>query len=1390
MKKPFTFNLSQYRITLRTADGDQDVDKRSIDFLSRELPKAPGKTLNDLYHWLNDDAMAAAQQKAGIANPQTFARHYVLEQLAGNRLTVQREGMPVIAGDSAAEEAEPGPEQSAVAKRQQQSTPPPTPIPPPSTTSSTEAVSQHEPASTPPGGQLDRVGDPVIPLTGEEWLQVTDLEIPGPLPLSWTRHYRSSHREREVGLGAGWFTPFHTRVRAEADQMVWTDPEGRRVRFAKPQPGGRSYQTAEGLCLVEREGTLTIFGRDSRHWVFQPAPQGWRLNHCSEPGGQALHCHYDDRNRLVAITNDQERGIRCEYGADGRIAQLLRIAPNTARPRMVARYHFDGQGDLVRSEDASGQAESLQYRSHLLVRRTLRSGFSYHFDWDAQGRCTRHYGDDGHYDYRFDYQPGVTRATDATGNVTVYQFDTRGLCTAYLDCHGYETRRRYDAIGRLIEAQTPSDATTRWTYDDRGRLSRIRYADGSEERFAYNDLNHPLQHLDRAGQLWRRTYDPLGRLRSLTDPEGDTWTYHYNAHGLLTSTTGPDGSQYRYAYNAAGDRIAERQPGGALTEWLYDADGQLIAQLDAEGQLTRYQYNAAGQVITVATALHVDHLKTAWAELAHQPGTRLEHFAYDSAGRLTYYTDATGRTTQYRYGGLSQPVERIDPAGRRLQFEYDHERRLTALIDAQGQRATWEYDGNGKVIEHQDFTGRTQRFSYDADGHLIARHEPHHRHKLERDKAGRLVQRTSIDTRTGDSRIVRFRYDGLGRLIEAVSPGHTLRFRYNSQNQLLEEWQNGRAVHHRYDACGRRIRSSDDQQQVDYRYDPLGHLDSILLNGKGIVQFQRDALGRELSRHYANGHQCESRYDGRGQLAQCLWRSPAETEWQEDYRYDPSGRLLGIHSPQEQRLFDYDPAGRLKSVDGSWQERIQQTADGTLTEMQVIRAGQPLPLSSLLSKGFGAQSLAISVDDTPASIEPGTPTERYDNSGLLERLTTTDTTLRLRYQPDGQLAQAENGRDTVRYDYDALGRRWRKQSSQGTVEFVWCGDVLWQEIHHDQQTHYLFEPDSFRPLLKIEGDRHYYYHNDHLGTPQRVTDDQGQVAWSAELLAYGGIAQETHSGTDNPLRFPGQYHDRETGLYYNRFRYYSPLLGRYVQPDPLGLKGGLNVYQYTLNPLQHTDPLGLCNETAQAVTADTGAAIATGKDVTQMLPDTGAHQDLQPGITANNPSNPTIDFSGNAHDGAKLNNELVPDTGGPKVDMHHIQGEVNPNKWIPKLKIKMPSGTGGHYRNPNIRVTNEITPRNSLGVYEAQIEVFDSVNDAWVPKLNPKGKLGKSSMFPDQWDEPKIIQQIQEAYIDAGTPTSGKWTGEASSGLKIQGYVDESSKPFDIRTAWPVYEDN
>ncbi|WP_179948909.1 RHS repeat-associated core domain-containing protein, partial [Burkholderia sp. FL-7-2-10-S1-D7] len=162
-------------------------------------------------------------------------------------------------------------------------------------------------------------------------------------------------------------------------------------------------------------------------------------------------------------------------------------------------------------------------------------------------------------------------------------------------------------------------------------------------------------------------------------------------------------------------------------------------------------------------------------------------------------------------------------------------------------------------------------------------------------------------------------------------------------------------------------------------------------------------------------------------------------------------------------------------------------------------------------------------------------------------------------------------------------------------------------------THYVYEPGSFVPVAQAVRDDaielldqpeygDYYrqdddplwlppspvptinslawYQCDHLGTPQELTDEQSEIAWSAEYRAWG-VAQEAirkasgKAPIANPIRFQGQYHDHETGLHYNRYRYYDPSSGRFISKDLIGLAGGLNSYQYANNPIQWIDPLGL-----------------------------------------------------------------------------------------------------------------------------------------------------------------------------------------------------------------------
>lgn len=100
-------------------------------------------------------------------------------------------------------------------------------------------------------------------------------------------------------------------------------------------------------------------------------------------------------------------------------------------------------------------------------------------------------------------------------------------------------------------------------------------------------------------------------------------------------------------------------------------------------------------------------------------------------------------------------------------------------------------------------------------------------------------------------------------------------------------------------------------------------------------------------------------------------------------------------------------------------------------------------------------------------------------------------------------------------------------------------------------------------------------HTDHIGTPFAVSNSKGEIVWDVEFLSYGETRQVYKNKITFNLRLPGQYFDEETGLHYNRHRYYDPELGRYITPDPIGVSGGINLYAYVQNPLSEIDFLGL-----------------------------------------------------------------------------------------------------------------------------------------------------------------------------------------------------------------------
>lgn len=144
---------------------------------------------------------------------------------------------------------------------------------------------------------------------------------------------------------------------------------------------------------------------------------------------------------------------------------------------------------------------------------------------------------------------------------------------------------------------------------------------------------------------------------------------------------------------------------------------------------------------------------------------------------------------------------------------------------------------------------------------------------------------------------------------------------------------------------------------------------------------------------------------------------------------------------------------------------------------------------------------------------------------------------------------------------------------------------------------------SIGPTANIANAATFYFHNDHLGTPQALSNENQQVVWQGDYQPFGQVT-ETVNNIEQNLRFPGQYQDQETGLHYNYFRDYNPQTGRYLQSDPIGLEGGLNTYVYVQNnPVSYIDPTGevlIAGAAVGGVVGSVGAftgALATGSSL-------------------------------------------------------------------------------------------------------------------------------------------------------------------------------------------------
>ncbi|VVN47526.1 hypothetical protein PS662_06018 [Pseudomonas fluorescens] len=1027
-------------------------------------------------------------------------------------------------------------------------------------------------ATNPNGDSADSAANtatnkcPVSMVTGEELLTLTDGSLDGILPFDFTRLYRTSAAEIDGGLGYGWSHSLAHRLEIDGDQVIWIDHENRRTAFPLPtveRPAIHNSLSRAAIFLGDEPEELILAqaGDDMRFYHFING----RLTAISDAYDNRLRITHDRQDRLQRLDNGAGRALRLRYDRRHLVAvdYQVFIPADTLEQAWVTEqtlvsYRYDERARLIEASNAAGESERYDYDDqHVILQRQLAGGASFFWAWERFGkaaRCVRHWASFAQMEARYvwDDQGSVT-VHNLDGSQEVYQHDDRARLVRKVGLDGGEHLKAYDDKGRLIAEQDPLGTVTEYHYDEVGRL--VALIPPQDEPTSYEYRNGFLHARYRGKAVWKYQRNAQGDVTDATDPDGHVTHSFYDAQGRLLSIRYPDHSRHAFVWNALGQLLEETLPDGGQRRFSYDALGRQITRQDEHGAVTRYAWDAVGRLIQ--TTLPTGATRT---------------FSYNAYGKITAERDELGHVTRYEYlDDLHLVSRRINPDGTQLKYRYDNAQLLlTEIENESGEKYQLDYTPSGLIRQESGFDGQRTAYTYDLNGHLLEKTEFGSDSSqlvtaYERDTAGRLIAKT-----LPDGSKVEYSYDSLGRLI-SVDDGHDhpLEFQYDSQDRLITEHQGWGTLRYGYDACGQLNRMRlPDGSKLDYHHEKGGALSAIDLNGARLTSHQF-TCGREQQRQQGQ-LTSQYHYDDQGRLQAHAINQQNRPLYLRHYAYAINGNLVTIaDSRHGQRSYYYDPLNRLTRVRHSRDEPPQSFAhDPAGNLLMQDRPGlATVKGNRLLRQGdrhYDYDAFGNLVRERRGT-GPTLVTEyAYDCQHRLTGVTT----------PDGRRAS---------YRYDAFGRRIAKTVDGHTTQFFWQGDHLVAESSREHYRSYVYEPGTFRPLALLDGKGPrkacpFYYQLDHLGTPQELTDYSGEIVWSAKYNAYGKVTLLTHGGgeqLEQPLRFQGQYFDPESGLHYNRHRYYDPDVGRYLTPDPVKLAGGLNQYRYALNPTGWVDPLGL-----------------------------------------------------------------------------------------------------------------------------------------------------------------------------------------------------------------------
>ncbi len=727
------------------------------------------------------------------------------------------------------------------------------------------------------------------------------------------------------------------------------------------------------------------------------------------------------------------------------------------------------------------------------------------------------------------------------GNVQS-SFDAGGNLLSFTDELGHITNYTYDASGNVTSQSAQLNASTSVTTS-----------------YTYNTFGEPLTVTDPLGNVTTNTYDANGNLLTVTTPQPNSSTpasvtqFAYDSKGELTQITDALNNVTTLTYTPAGliSTITDAQ--NNVTTYQYDAHGNRTSVIDAQQNKTSFTYDAMDRLTTIT-----------------YPDQTTASVGYDSRGRRTSVTDQNSHVTSYIYDDADRLTQVQDAANNVTQYGYDTEGNLLTITDANNHATSFAYDAFGRVTQATFPSTLTETYLYDATGNLVSKTDRNgHSILYVYDALSRLTHKGYPDS-TG----VDYVYDLAGKIRQVTDPTGTYGFAYDNMGRLIGTTTQYSflpgtppptfANAYAYDTASNRTSFTlPDGSTNTYAFDSLNRITTLTDSITGQFGFGYDALSRRTSLTRPNGVNTNYNYDSLSRLLSVLHQSGTTVLDGASYTYDNGGNRTAktnkLNSVTEQ--YAYDAIYQLKQV-----------THGTTTTESYSYDAVGNRLSSLNVPSYSYNSSNEVTSSSNASYT-------FDNNGNTLSKVVSGTTTQYAWDFENRLSSVvlPGSGGTVTLKYDPFGRRIQKTSAIGTTNYLYDGANAIEEVNSSVAAlaRYTQNVGIDEPLAETRSGLNSYYEQDGLGSVTSLSNSAGSLANTYVFDTFGNL---TSSGGTlvNAFQYTGRDYDSETGLRYYRARYYDPVVGRFLNEDPLQFNAGNNFFEYSYNnPVNFRDPSGL-----------------------------------------------------------------------------------------------------------------------------------------------------------------------------------------------------------------------